>query len=103
MNHFGRDGCAAWAQPFKRPIVVHNERLSRGEVDAVSALSGETLDNFLAMIGPEGERLAAATPLLVPHEAVARHRGAKRFARAIVTGHGTPALIDDAATLKTAA
>jgi uroporphyrinogen-III synthase len=76
---------------------------SRGEVDAVSVLSGETLENFLAMIGTEGESLAAATPLLVPHEAVARHRGARRFARAVVTGHGTPALLEAAASLKTAA
>jgi len=76
---------------------------SRGEVDAVSVLSGETLENFLAMIGSDGKRLAARTPLLVPHEAVARHRDATLFARAIVTGHGTPALIDAAAHLKTAA
>jgi hypothetical protein len=69
-------------------------------VDAVSVLSGETLENFLAMIGAAGERLAASTPLLVPHEAVARHRGAGRFSRAVVTGHGTAALIDAAAHLK---
>lgn len=76
---------------------------SGGEVDAVSVLSGETLENFLAMIGAQGERLAAGTPLLVPHEAIARHRGAAHFARAIVTGHGTGALIEAAARLKTAA
>jgi hypothetical protein len=69
----------------------------------VSVLSGETLENFLAMIGPEGERLASNTPMLVPHEAIARHRAARHFARAIVTGHGTPALIEAAAQLKTAA
>jgi uroporphyrinogen-III synthase len=73
---------------------------SRGEVHAVSALSGETLDNFLAMIGPQGERYAASTPLLVPHEAIAAHRAARRFSRAIVTGHGTPALIDALASLE---
>jgi len=66
----------------------------RGEVQAVSVLSGETLDNFLAMIGSAGESLAAATPLLVPHEAIARHPGTRRFARTVVTGHGTPALIE---------
>lgn len=76
---------------------------SRGEVHAVSALSGETLDNFLAMIGPQGQRHAANTPLLVPHEAIARHPAARRFARAIVTGHGTPALVEALASLKAAA
>lgn len=76
---------------------------TRGEVSAVSVLSGETLENFLAMIGPDGERLAASTPLLVPHEAIARHTAARRFARAIVTGHGTDALIEAAAQLRTAA
>ena len=76
---------------------------SRGEVQAVSALSGETLDNFLAMIGTDGERAAASTALLVPHEAVARHRAARRFSRVVVTGHGTPALIDALANLKAAA
>lgn len=76
---------------------------SRGEVQAVSALSGETLDNFLTMIGAEGERAAARTALLVPHEAVARHRAAKRFSRVVVTGHGTAALIDALAHLKAAA
>ena len=34
----------------------------RGEVQAVSALSGETLENFVALIGPEGERRLAADP-----------------------------------------
>lgn len=76
---------------------------SRGEVHAVSALSGETLENFLAMVGPEGERHAARTPLIVPHEAIARHRDAKRFARVVVTGHGTAALIDALASLEAAA
>lgn len=76
---------------------------SRGEVHAVSALSGDTLDNFLAMIGPQGERYAAATALLVPHEAIAAHRAARRFARTLVTGPGTAALIEALATLEAAA
>jgi uroporphyrinogen-III synthase len=76
---------------------------SRGEVHAVSALSAETLDNFLALIGSEGERLAASTPLLVPQAAIARERHASRFARVIVTGHGTPALVAALASLKAVA
>ena len=76
---------------------------SRGEVQAVSALSGETLENFLAMIGTEGERAAAKTALLVPHEAVGRHRAARHFSRVVVTGQGTAALIDALANLEAAA
>jgi len=76
---------------------------SRGEVQAVSVLSGETLENFLESIGPRGARLAASTPLLVPHENVARHRDTRAFARVIVTGHGTPALVDALSRLRTAA
>ena len=74
-----------------------------GKIQAVSILSGETLENFIAMIGPEGERLAAATPVFVPHAAVGRHAQARRFARVVVTGHGTPALVDALATLEPAA
>jgi len=94
--------CYRRVRPVADPAALL-QAWSRGEVDAVSVLSGETLENFLAMIGSDGKRLAAATPLLVPHEAVARHRAATLFARTVVTGHGTPALIDAAAQLKTAA
>jgi uroporphyrinogen-III synthase len=76
---------------------------SRGEVQAVSVLSGETLENFLEMIDAQGTRLAASTPLVVPHEAVGRHRDARQFARVIVTGHGTGALIEALANLKATA
>jgi uroporphyrinogen-III synthase len=76
---------------------------ARGEIDCVSALSGETLENFVAITGPAAERLAARTPLLVPHEAVARHRLAREFARVVVTGHGTPALVEALANLKAVA
>jgi uroporphyrinogen-III synthase len=76
---------------------------ARGEIHAVSILSGETLENFIAMAGPEGEPYIAATPLLVPHEAVARHVQARRFARVVVTGHGTPALVDALSRLKATA
>lgn len=60
----------------------------RGEVQAVSALSAETLANFLALLGPAAPRLAAAAALIVPHEAVAAHPGARRFARTLVAAPG---------------
>lgn len=61
---------------------------NRGEVQAVSALSGETLENFMAMVGAEGARLAAHTALVVPHQAVARHAEARCFERVIVAEMG---------------
>jgi uroporphyrinogen-III synthase len=57
---------------------------ARGEIHAVSVLSAETLENFVAMIGPEGERRLAATALVVPHEAISARPLARRFSRVIV-------------------
>lgn len=68
--------------------------LARGEVNAVSVLSAETLENFIAMIGPAAaERLATVT-LVVPHVAVGTHREARRFAGVAIAAHGPEGLID---------
>ena len=61
---------------------------ARGEVQAVSALSGETLENFVAMIGAEGAGRLASAVLVVPHEAVAANREARRFAKVVVAPAG---------------
>jgi len=61
---------------------------ARGEVHAVSALSGETLENFVALVGPEGQARLGSTTLVVPHAAIAAHRDARRFARILVSPHG---------------
>lgn len=60
---------------------------SRGEIHAVSALSGETLENFIGMLG-DGAAVLGSTVLVVPHEAVGAHREARRFARVIVAEPG---------------
>jgi uroporphyrinogen-III synthase len=65
--------------------------LGRGEVHAVSALSGETLENFVSMVG--NAALGGVT-LVVPHPAVGAHPQARRFARTVVAGHGTEGLIE---------
>jgi len=65
---------------------------SRGEVHVVGVLSGETLENFVEMIGPEGRSKLAATVLVVTHEAIARHADAKRFGRVLVSRPGATAL-----------
>ncbi|MDQ3028384.1 MAG: uroporphyrinogen-III synthase [Pseudomonadota bacterium] len=64
------------------------EAWSRGQVQVVSALSGETLENFVAMVGEAGARHMAAATLVVPHAAVAAHREARRFARVLIAPHG---------------
>jgi len=76
------------------------EAWRRGEVQAVSALSGETLENFMAMVGGEGGRLASRTALVVPHEAVARHADAQRFERVIVAELGADGVADALHQLK---
>jgi uroporphyrinogen-III synthase len=66
--------------------------LERGEVQAVSVLSGETLENFAAMVG-EARALRDVT-LIVPHAAVGAHLAARRFARVVVAAHGAEGLIE---------
>lgn len=61
---------------------------SQGGIDAVSVLSGETLANFVAMVGEGGARWLASTTLVVPHEAIAAHALARRFGRVVVSGPG---------------
>jgi uroporphyrinogen-III synthase len=67
--------------------------LARGEVHAVSVLSAETLENFIAMIGPAAQHLGRVT-LVVPHVAVGTHREARRFAGVAIAAHGPGGLID---------
>jgi uroporphyrinogen-III synthase len=76
--------------------------LARGEVHAVSALSAETLENFMAMIGPDGARHLDSVTLVVPHEAVGAHREARRFARVAIASHGAEGLIEALTPLRVA-
>jgi uroporphyrinogen-III synthase len=69
------------------------EAWRRGEVHAVSALSAETLRNFVAMMGPAAGDLGSAT-LVVPHPAIAAEPDARRFARVAVAAHGAAGLIE---------
>jgi uroporphyrinogen-III synthase len=66
----------------------------RGEIHAVSALSAETLRNFVAMAGPEALAPMASATLVVPHEAIAAEREARRFARVEIAAHGAAGLIE---------
>ena len=68
-----------------RPLLAAADR---GELHALSVLSAETLENFVAMIGPEGEAQLRATALVVPHSAVGSGPAARRFARVVVCAPG---------------
>ena len=67
----------------------------------MSALSAETLENFVALLGVEGgRRLGAREPAWSAHEAVAAHPTARRFARVVVAPHGAEGLIDTLTQLR---
>jgi uroporphyrinogen-III synthase len=72
----------------------------RGEIQAVSALSAETLENFLAMIGDEGLACVAGATLVVPHEAIAAHPDARGFARVLVASPGAEGLVNALSQLR---
>jgi uroporphyrinogen-III synthase len=71
-----------------------------GEVHAVSALSAETLENFVEMVGAQGRALLRSTALVVPHEAVAGHALAREFARVVVAPPGRGAMARALASLR---
>jgi uroporphyrinogen-III synthase len=85
--------CYRRVRPDSDPSAVV-AALARGEVHAVSVLSAETLENFIAMIGPAAVQHLARVTLVVPHVAVGAHRDAKRFARVAIAAHGPVGLID---------
>jgi uroporphyrinogen-III synthase len=66
----------------------------RGEVHAVSALSAETLENFVALLGEDAAPLYARAALVVPHQAIATHPDARRFARTVVARPGAAGFIE---------
>lgn len=92
-----RGARVSYAQCYRRvrpaadaaPLIA---AFDRGEVQAVSALSGETLENFVEMLGTEGERRLKAAALVVPHPAIGAHRAAARFARIMVCEPGADGL-----------
>jgi uroporphyrinogen-III synthase len=74
--------------------------LEGGEIDAVHAMSAETVDNFLALAGPGASWSRVA--LVVPHPAIARQPFSAAFARAVVSGHGIAGLVEALSNLRKA-
>jgi uroporphyrinogen-III synthase len=70
-----------------------------GKVDAVSAMSAESLANFLEMVGTEGRTLMQSTPLLVPHPRVAERAHRLGLDKVAVTDAAAEGLADALAAL----
>ena len=85
--------CYRRVRPRSDPAAVV-AALARGEVHAVSVLSAETLENFIAMIGATAAQQLGSVTLVVPHVAVGTHREARRFARVAIAAHGAAGLIE---------
>jgi uroporphyrinogen-III synthase len=65
-----------------------------GKVDAVSAMSAESLANFLEMVGAEGRKLMQSTPLLVPHPRIAERAHRLGLDKVAVTDAAAEGLAD---------
>jgi uroporphyrinogen-III synthase len=65
-----------------------------GTIDAVSVMSGESLDNFYAMLSDEGRTWFKATATFVPHPRIAARANELAIARVYLTGPSDDALID---------
>jgi uroporphyrinogen-III synthase len=66
-----------------------------GSIHAVSAMSGESLGNFYAMLPDEGRTWLRATPVFVPHQRIAAHaKNELAITQVYLTGPSDDALID---------
>lgn len=74
--------------------------LEKGEVQAVSALSAESLVNFVALLDEAARARLSGVALAVPHAAIGDHPEARRFGRLLVTAPGSRGLADALATLR---
>jgi uroporphyrinogen-III synthase len=69
------------------------ERLARGKIQGLSAMSRETLENFCAMIDPAANARIRQTTLFVPHPAIAEAARQLGFGDIRVTGPGDDSLL----------
>jgi uroporphyrinogen-III synthase len=66
--------------------------LAAGRLHAVTAFSGETLENLLDLLGPVAASVCTL-PLFVPHVRIAEHAQALHFAQVIATAPGEDGLL----------
>jgi len=68
-------------------------RWERGELHAVTVLSGDTLDNLWIMLGARGQRLLRATPLFVPHASIAERAARLGLTECAITPAGDAGVV----------
>lgn len=84
--------CYRRTRPVVDPLPLL-QRWARGEVQAVTVTSGESLSNLFDMLGSTGQTWLKKTPLVASHErigATARNRGVERV---WITAAGDEALV----------
>ena len=67
------------------PLIV---RWEQGGLHAVTIMSGATLDNLWATLGPRGQRLLRDTPVFAPHAGIAERAGHLGLTQVAVTPAG---------------
>jgi len=64
-----------------------------GRIQAVTAYSGETLDNLFHLLGPAGAEFLRRTPLFVPHPRIASHAATRGVQNILSSPDGETRLI----------
>jgi len=84
--------CYRRVRPDQDPSALL-QRWERGGIHAVTAMSGETLENLWTMIGARGQPLLLTTPLFVPHLAIAERAGRLGLTEVAVTAPGDEGIV----------
>jgi uroporphyrinogen-III synthase len=84
--------CYRRVRPYADPGATIS-RWERGALHAVTVMSGETLDNLQAMLGPRGQQLLRTTPLFVPHASIAERAGRIGLTEVAVTPPGDEGVV----------
>jgi len=84
--------CYRRVRPCADPGAIIS-RWERGALHAVTAMSGETLDNLQLMLGSRGQQLLRTTPLFVPHASIAERAGRIGLTEVTVTPPGDEGMV----------
>jgi uroporphyrinogen-III synthase len=64
------------------------QALAQHQIQAITAFSGETLDNLVALLGAAAAKNASMLPLFVPHARIAQHAQGLNFVQTVTTAPG---------------
>ncbi len=84
--------CYTRRRPNVSPDVV-SALLARHDIDAIQALSRETLENLCSMIGDKGVALLRHVPLFAPHPAILEGARILGFSEGVLTEFGDHGLL----------